>query len=142
MRYSYKLSDALHIMTYIDLYPEGDLSSAAIANSIEANPSVVRGTMARLKKAGLLNNQPGVAKASLARPAEEISMLDVYQAVADNTDLLHVDPHTNPKCPVGANIQATLEEKYDLIQQAAEAQMAQISLASISASLSKRAKLA
>ncbi|MEY8662884.1 Rrf2 family transcriptional regulator [Ligilactobacillus faecis] len=142
MRYSYKLSDALHIMTYIDLYPDGDLSSAAIANSIEANPSVVRGTMARLKKAGLLNNQPGVAKASLARPAEEISMLEVYQAVADNTDLLHVDPHTNPKCPVGANIQATLEEKYELIQQAAEAQMAQISLASISASLSKRAKLA
>lgn len=142
MRYSYKLSDALHIMTYIDLYPEGDLSSAAIANSIEANPSVVRGTMARLKKAGLLNNQPGVAKASLARPAEEISILDVYQAVADNTDLLHVDPHTNPKCLVGANIQATLAEKYDLIQQAAEAQMAQISLASISSSLSKRAKLA
>lgn len=142
MRYSYKLSDALHIMTYIDLYPDGDLSSAAIANSIEANPSVVRGTMARLKKAGLLNNQPGVAKASLARPAEEISMLEVYKAVADNTDLLHVDPHTNPKCPVGANIQATLEEKYELIQQAAEAQMAQISLASISASLSKRAKLA
>lgn len=142
MRYSYKLSDALHIMTYIDLYPDGDLSSAAIANSIEANPSVVRGTMARLKKAGLLNNQPGVAKASLARPAEEISMLEVYQAVADNTDLLHVDPHTNPKCPVGANIQATLEEKYELIQQAAEAQMAQISLASISASLSKRAELA
>lgn len=142
MRYSYKLSDALHIMTYIDLYPDGDLSSAAIANSIEANPSVVRGTMARLKKAGLLNNQPGVAKASLARPAEEISMLEVYQAVADNTDLLHVDPHTNPKCPVGANIQATLEEKYELIQQAAETQMAQISLASISASLSKRAKLA
>ncbi|WGN90401.1 Rrf2 family transcriptional regulator [Ligilactobacillus faecis] len=142
MRYSYKLSDALHIMTYIDLYPDGDLSSAAIANSIEANPSVVRGTMARLKKAGLLNNQPGVAKASLARPAEEISMLEVYQAIADNTDLLHVDPHTNPKCPVGANIQATLEEKYELIQQAAEAQMAQISLASISASLSKRAKLA
>ena len=69
-------------------------------------------------------------------------MLEVYQAVADNTDLLHVDPHTNPKCPVGANIQATLEEKYELIQQAAEAQMAQISLASISASLSKRAKLA
>lgn len=142
MRYSYKLSDALHIMTYIDLYPDGDLSSAAIANSIEANPSVVRGTMARLKKAGLLNNQPGVAKASLARPAEEISMLEVYKAVADNTDLLHVDPHTNLKCPVGANIQATLEEKYELIQQAAEAQMAQISLASISASLSKRAKLA
>ena len=50
MRYSYKLSDALHIMTYIDLYPDGDLSSAAIANSIEANPSVVRGTMARLKR--------------------------------------------------------------------------------------------
>ena len=64
MKHSYKLSDAIHILTYVDIYKNDDLSSARIAASIEANASVVRNLMSKLKKAGLLNNQPGVARAS------------------------------------------------------------------------------
>ena len=64
MKYSYKLSNAIHILTYVDIYKNDDLSSARIAASIEANASVVRNLMSKLKKAGLLNNQPGVARAS------------------------------------------------------------------------------
>ena len=57
MKHSYKLSDAIHILTYVDIYKNYDLSSARIAASIEANASVVRNLMSKLKKAGLLNNQ-------------------------------------------------------------------------------------
>ena len=54
MKYSYKLSNAIHILTYVDIYKNDDLSSARIAASIEANASVVRNLMSKLKKAGLL----------------------------------------------------------------------------------------
>ena len=84
--------------------------------------------MSKLKKAGLLNNQPGVARASLAKPASEISVLDVYRAITSTASLLHVDPKTNPNCVVGANIQNTLEEVYQRVQNAAELEMSQISI--------------
>lgn len=128
MKHSYKLSDAIHILTYVDIYKNDDLSSARIAASIEANASVVRNLMSKLKKAGLLNNQPGVARASLAKPASEISVLDVYRAITSTASLLHVDPKTNPNCVVGANIQNRLEEVYQRVQNAAELEMSQISI--------------
>lgn len=128
MKHSYKLSDAIHILTYVDIYKNGNLSSARIAASIEANASVVRNLMSKLKKAGLLNNQPGVAKASLAKPASEISVLDVYRAITSTASILHVDPKTNPNCVVGANIQDTLNNVYQRVQNAAELEMSQISI--------------
>lgn len=75
-----------------------------------------------------MNNQPGVARASLAKPASEISVLDVYRAITSTASLLHVDPKTNPNCVVGANIQNTLEEVYQRVQNAAELEMSQISI--------------
>lgn len=45
MKYSYKLSDAVHLLSYLHVYQDGDLSSKAIADSIESNPSVVRQLM-------------------------------------------------------------------------------------------------
>lgn len=67
MRFSNKLSDAVHILSYIDIYSDGDLSSQAIADSIGSNPSVVRRLMSRLTKAGLLQTRPGIVAPALAK---------------------------------------------------------------------------
>ncbi|KRN98706.1 Rrf2 family transcriptional regulator [Companilactobacillus kimchiensis] len=131
MKFSNKLSDGVHILAYVDICKDGDLSSAAIASSIESNPSLVRRMMSRLKKAGLLVSQPGVVAPGLSRPASEISLLDVYQAMEDNQNLLHVDEKTNPQCIVGGNIQQTLTKVYQKIQADAEESMAQESLQNI-----------
>ena len=112
MKYSNKLSDGVHILAYVDICKDGDLSSNAIASSIESNPSLVRRMMARLKKFGLLESQPGVVAPKLGRPANEITLLDVYKAIEDNQNLLHVDEKTNPKCIVGGSIQDTLRGIY------------------------------
>ncbi|KGO31853.1 hypothetical protein Q757_04625 [Oenococcus alcoholitolerans] len=120
MKYSHKLSDAIHVLTYIDIFKDGDLSSSAIANSIESNPSLVRRSMAQLTKKGLLVSQPGTVRVKLARPSDEISLLDIYQAIDEVHELLHVDPQTNLDCPVGRNIQPVLRDFYDQIQKAAE----------------------
>jgi Predicted transcriptional regulator len=128
MKFSSKLSDGVHILAYVDIYRNGDLSSAAIAGSIESNPSLVRRMMSRLKRAGLLTSQPGVVAPKLGRPADEITLLDVYRAIEDNQNLLHIDEKTNPKCIVGGNIQDTLTGIYQQIQNDAEESMSKVTL--------------
>lgn len=131
MKFSHKLSDAVHILAYIQIYADSDVSSAAIAASIEANRSVVRQMMAKLVQAGLLSSKPGKVAPKLSRDPSQISLLDVYKAVEDNGNLLHIDDRTNPKCIVGGNIQNTLGDIYAAVQEDAEASMAKHTLAEI-----------
>lgn len=131
MAYSTKLSDALHLLVFVATEPDSDLSSAAIAKSLAANPSSVRQLMGRLRRAGLITSVTGHARPRLARPAEEISMLDVYRAVEGIKPLLHLDTHTNPACGVGMNAQFIIGESFAEVQHAAECAMAGISLGHI-----------
>lgn len=131
MRYSYKFSDAIHLLAYLVVYHDGDRSSKAIANSIEANPSVVRKLMADLRQAGLLVTQVGRAQPTLAKEPTQINLLDVYQALRMDHHLLHVDPATNRRCPVGGAIQPVLTDYYQEIQEAAFKRMRAITLADV-----------
>lgn len=131
MRFSYKLSDAIHILAYIDIYQTNDLSSKAIAASIGANASVVRNLMLDLRAAGLLTTRQGVATPELAQLPEEISLHDIYVAINMTHQLLHVDPKTNPNCRVGGQIQETLNHFYTEIEDAAFQKMATITLSDV-----------
>ncbi len=131
MKYSTKLSDSVHIMALIVLNQDLDLSSTAIATSVKTNPAFVRQIMMKLKKAGLMSSVTGHVKPALTRPAEQITLLDIYKAVEGDKPLLHLDTHTNPDCGVGMNIQLALQDYYYEIQQAAEKKMSEISLQDI-----------
>ncbi|WP_024747520.1 Rrf2 family transcriptional regulator [Levilactobacillus namurensis] len=131
MRYSHRLSDAVHILAYVEIYRDGDLSSQAIAASVESNPALVRRLMGALRQAELLATQRGSAQPHLLRDPATMSLLDIYRAVEPDGDLLHVDDRTNPQCIVGGNIQETLRGAYQQVQRAAENQMAQITLAEL-----------
>ena len=128
MKYSTRLSNAVHLLLFIYLNPKNDLTSTAIAESIQTNPAYVRQLMSALKKDGLLNGTRGMAAPSLTRKPNEITLFDVYRAVEGDKPLLHQDTHTNPDCGVGVNIQLVLRDQFDLIQQAAEEEMRSISL--------------
>ena len=90
-----------------------------------------RSIMMKLKKAGLMSSVNGHAKPSLAKPAEEITLLDIYKAVEGSKPLLHLDTHTNPDCGVGVNIQLALQDYYNEIQKGTETHMSGISLQDI-----------
>ena len=49
MKYSTKLSDAVHVMVLIAINQEKSLSSASIAESVHTNPGFVRQLMLKLK---------------------------------------------------------------------------------------------
>ena len=62
----------------------------------------------------------GHARPSLSKPADQITLLDIYKAVEGDKPLLHLDTHTNPDCGVGINIQLSLKGFYNEIQKTAE----------------------
>ncbi|MBE9888577.1 Rrf2 family transcriptional regulator [Enterococcus durans] len=132
MKYSLQFSDAIHILAYIEIFQETNLlSSEMIAKSIETSAANVRKIMSKLKKSGLIITQNGKATPSLARKPEKITLLDVYQSIEGNTNLIQVDPKTNPNCVVGANIQEALTECYSRLQEKVEQEMEQMTLAEL-----------
>ena len=101
MKYPTKLSDAVHILAFIALHPESNLTSDKIAESIQTNPGYVRQLMSALRKSCLLNSVRGHPRPTLAKEPCQITLLDAYRAVEGNRPLLHQDTHTNPACGVG-----------------------------------------
>ncbi|MER2233798.1 MAG: Rrf2 family transcriptional regulator, partial [Leuconostoc mesenteroides] len=85
MKYSTKLSDAIHILTYIVINQGTDLSSTQIAKSVNSNPVVIRRIMSQLKNDGCLLSSNGRADPKLARPADTISLLDIYRRIVPST---------------------------------------------------------
>lgn len=138
MAYSTKLSDALHVLVFIETRQGGDLSSDAIARSLACNPSSVRQMMGKLRKAGLIASVTGHAKPQLANDPAHITMLDVYCAVEGDKPLLHLDTHTNPECGVGVNVQVVIGELFDDVQRRAEEAMASVTLAEVICRFRKR----
>lgn len=142
MKFSHKLSDAVHLLAYIEIFPDDDLSSRAIARSIVTNPSMVRSLMMDLRKAGLLKTKQGSAEPELAKQPKEISLYDIFAAVDMDHHLLHVDEDTEQKCLVGGNIQTSLAKAYAEVEEAAFAKMREISLQEIVDQIKEEGQLA
>ena len=131
MKYSTKVSDAVHILAFIQLNPTGSLSSSSIAESVRTNPGCVRQLMSALRKAGLLSSVQGHPRPSLTREPSAVTLLDIYKAVEGDKPLLHLDTHTNPECGVGIYIQLSLQDYFDQVQKTAEDEMQRITLQAI-----------
>ena len=138
MKYPTKLSDAVHILAFLALYPGTELTSKKIAESVQTNPAYVRQLMSALRKGGLLTSVKGHPRPELARRPGQITLLDVYRAVEGEKPILHQDTHTNPACGVGVNIQLVLADCYREIQTAAEEKMRGITLEEIVARYHRR----
>lgn len=113
-----RMSVAIHILALIAINPK--LSSDQIAESVTTNPVVIRRISSELKKAGLLTSRAGVSGSSLTRDPEQITLLDVYQAVHLEKELFSIHEKPNPNCPIGKKIQGTLDVAFDSVQQAME----------------------
>lgn len=116
MKYSTRLSDAVHIMIFIHQHDSNTITSADISKSIQTNPSCVRQIMAQLKAVCILLSSRGQATPQLAKATSEITLPEVYKAVEKEKPLLHLDTHTNPECGVGVNIRLALSDFYVQIQ--------------------------
>ncbi|MFC5270999.1 RrF2 family transcriptional regulator [Adhaeribacter terreus] len=107
-----RFATALHILTLLHLQPGELLPSEYIAGSINLNPAVVRKELSNLRNCGLVESKEGKGGGStLAKPASEILLSDIYQAVKQHA-LLGKSNNPNPACPVGKEINTRLDELY------------------------------
>lgn len=105
---------ATHILTILADQQETAFKSCQVAGSVNTNPVVIRRVMGSLAKAGLVRTTPGASGGSqLARPAERITLRDIYEATGGGEIFaMHHQP-PNQGCYVGANIQAVLRPVLD-----------------------------
>ena len=134
MQISSRFTIAVHILICIETFKDDyKITSDFLASSVNVNPVVIRRLLQQLKKAGIINVKRGSGGAYIEKPLDEITLLDVYNAVEciDNGDLFHFHENPNSRCPVGRNIHSVLDRRLDSIQQAMEREMSSVTLQDI-----------
>src|SRR5580692_9804507 len=102
---SVQFTVAVHIMAALGFHDGEEISSAILADSVNADPSFVRKSLSKLSKAGLVVTKRGKSGASvLARPPRQISLLDIYRAsTAPPAFAIHSYP-VEKKCPISCHL--------------------------------------
>ena len=134
MQISSRFTIAVHILICIETFKEDyKITSDFLASSVNVNPVVIRRLLQQLKKAGIINVKRGSGGAYIEKLLDEITLLDVYNAVEciDNGNLFHFHENPNSRCPVGRNIHSVLDRRLDSIQQAMEREMSSVTLQDI-----------
>lgn len=135
MRTANRFAIAVHILTLLGALGDEHNTSEAMAASIGVNPVIVRNVTGMLRRANLVITQQGIAGTTLARTPAEISLLDVYRAVEPDVELFSIHARPNPKCPVGAKIEDTLQHHFAEAQKAMEDRLAEITVAQVVADI-------
>lgn len=131
MQISSRFTLAVHIFACIDTFKdEYKVTSDFLAGSTNVNPVIIRKILSQLKAAGLVNVVRGSGGASIAKPLDEINLLDIYNAVecVEHGELFHFHENPNTACPVGRNIHVILDDKLMRVQKAMEEELASITL--------------
>lgn len=130
MSISSRFAVGIHILTLIELNKDGVTSSEFLASSVNTNPAVIRKLMGMLKKDGLIEVHPGIAGAKLARELSDITLFDVYKAVnvVQEKELFSIHENPHPNCPVGRNIQSTIEPLFTAAQLSMEKVLKNVTL--------------
>jgi Rrf2 family protein len=123
---------SVHILTLLAQSQGKPVTSEWLAGSASTNPAVVRKLLGMLAKAGLTTSQLGVGGgALLARPATDITLLDVYRAVDEGELFAFHHEQPNQACPIGRNIQSAMVGTLEQAQRALESELASKSLADV-----------
>ncbi len=125
-----KFSSAIHTLILIS-QSEKPLTSEEIAASVGTNASYIRRIIGLLKKKDIVEGRRGVSGFALKPKAEELTLLQIYQAVNETEMPRIFDLHQNPsdKCIVGRHIKPVLTEMFTEVEDTFSRALAQKTLA-------------
>jgi len=130
-----RMTIAVHALAWMALAQRQGhavLTSNQVADSVNTNPVIIRRCLGDLRQAGLVSVRHGAGAGwSLARAPAEITLLEVYDAVGQESPfgLHHTEP--NLDCPVGNGIRPALGHVYGQIEQALRRELAVVSVADV-----------
>ncbi|SBW04848.1 Transcriptional regulator [uncultured delta proteobacterium] len=136
-----RLAVSAHILALLSFAPPGKVyTSAVAARSVNTNPVVVRRLMGKLKQSGLITVFRGKGGAALSRPAETITLLDVFNAIVPPGKRCPFELHQNPspRCFIGKNIHDALEMPLAKARSALQESLATTTIADIAAFIRAR----
>lgn len=122
-----------HVMSVLALHRAEPCSSEMLSRTVNTNAVVIRRLLLDLKEAGLIETQRGPGGgARLARPANEITLAQIFQATSGDFQAFGQHPNLPAQCcPVGRGIQEVLEGIARQAAQCVAAQYAAISLQNV-----------
>ena len=129
---SSRFAVAVHVLALLARAGDAPVKSGSVAVSVNTNPVVIRRILCALGRARLVTSQPGAAGGSrLARPAERITLGDIYRAVEGGDTFLLPRRRPDRRCVVGANIEEVLGGVLRETNAAVERALARTTLADI-----------
>ena len=130
-----RLTIAVHILSYmvaVEKKRADPVTSDEIASSVATNPVVIRRMLGPLRRAGIVVSHRG-AKAgwNLARRADAITLLDVYQAVEGRPLFgMHASP-PNPHCRIARGLKPALNRLYGGLEAQLKRELSRTTLAQV-----------
>ena len=125
-----KFSVAVHVLILISESPT-PINSDQMAMSIGTNASYVRKILALLKKAGIVDGHRGIGGCTMLIPSEQLTLLQIYQAVMEQPKPHLLDIHQNPndRCVVGRHIRSVVTDMFGEVEYAFADSLAEKTLA-------------
>ena len=139
MRISVRFTAAVHTILCIQYFEKDNrVTSDFISASTGVNAVIIRKILLQLQKAGLVETAAGVGGSHLAKKAEEITLLSIYNAInegEDEREVFNFHPNPNGKCPVGRNIHRAMDPVLERAQKALEAELSKTTIADLLAEI-------
>jgi Rrf2 family protein len=130
-----RLTIAVHVLAWMALARERGLAlmtSDQVAASVNTNPVIIRRSLGDLRRATLVEVRRGAGAGwSLAREPQEITLLDVYDAVEHEPLFAMHRTEPNLECPVGHGIRPALGQVYNEVDQTLRHELARTSIADV-----------
>lgn len=113
MRQDSRLSRMLHVLIHMGRH-NGAMTSEMIAQMLDANPVVIRRTMAGLRDEGYVSSVKGHGGGwTLVRPLEELTLLDIYRAVGEPSIFAVGPAYDMPNCLIEQAVNGALKDVFD-----------------------------
>lgn len=134
MQISSKFTIAIHTLLCIEHFgKERKVTSNFIADSTNVNPVIIRRILGELKDAGIVTVESGVGGASIVKPLDKITMLDVFKAVnCLESSLFNFHNNPNIECPVGNKIHNVLDTRLENIENVMLNELSKVNLKMLS----------
>ncbi|WP_335582962.1 Rrf2 family transcriptional regulator [Cupriavidus malaysiensis] len=126
-----RLARLLHVLIHMHLRG-GMTTSDTIAQMLHTQPSLVRRTMAALREAGYVESIAGPKGGwALCRGLGELTVRDIYAAIAHKSAFALGAANDNPACPVESAVNQVLEDALGAAEEALLRRLAQVRLADL-----------
>ena len=124
-----RFSISIHILTLLAKSEGEILSSDYMADSININPVLIRKELINLRNHKLVVSKEGKNGGSyLSKPAADIYLSDIYEAVNETAFLSKSKNKPNPVCPIGREINTHLDHLFNDAEKAVLGQLGKITL--------------